>query len=144
MLQLHVYEQWQAEQRSQRWCESHYLSHARLLQAEKVRRQLAGILRRDGKPLRSCGGDAETVLRCLAQGFCFNTARAQRGGSYRTLLGSKAEVHMHPSSALKDQAAPPFVLYHELAQTSQQFMRCVSRVEPEWLRETCPHLYSDI
>lgn len=49
-------------------------------------------------------------------------------------------VRIHPSSMLlKDE--PECVVYHELVLTTQEYMRNVIEVEPEWLVEIAPHFY---
>jgi pre-mRNA-splicing factor ATP-dependent RNA helicase DHX16 len=37
---------------------------------------------------------------------------------------------------------PEFVVYHELALTSKQYMRTITEIERPWLRELAPHYYS--
>ena len=49
-------------------------------------------------------------------------------------------VRIHPSSMLvKDE--PLCVVYHELVLTTQEYMRNVIEVEPQWLVEIAPHFY---
>ena len=40
------------------------------------------------------------------------------------------------------QIQPKWVVYHELVQTSKEFMRTVSAINPKWLIEIAPHYYS--
>ncbi len=39
---------------------------------------------------------------------------------------------------------PPFeyIIYHELARTTQLFARDVSGIKPQWLAEQAPHFYA--
>lgn len=40
------------------------------------------------------------------------------------------------------QEAPPrWVLFHELVETSKEFMRQVIAIKPEWLVDIAPHYY---
>lgn len=34
------------------------------------------------------------------------------------------------------------MVYHELVQTSKEYMRTVTEIKPEWLLEVAPHMYS--
>ena len=40
------------------------------------------------------------------------------------------------------QLRPKWVIYHELVQTSKEFMRTISEIKPSWLTEIAPHYYS--
>jgi pre-mRNA-splicing factor ATP-dependent RNA helicase DHX16 len=49
-------------------------------------------------------------------------------------------VRIHPGSVLvKD--LPECVVYHELVMTTQEYMRNVIEVDPEWMVEIAPHFY---
>ncbi len=39
------------------------------------------------------------------------------------------------------QVPPKWVLYHELVETSKEFMRNLIVIKPEWLTEIAPHYY---
>lgn len=49
-------------------------------------------------------------------------------------------VHMHPESSLFEER-PAWVVYYELLETSKEFMRQVTSIEPKWLLEVAPHYY---
>ena len=38
---------------------------------------------------------------------------------------------------------PEYLLYHELALTTKQYMRTVTEIDKAWLRELAPQFYSD-
>lgn len=38
---------------------------------------------------------------------------------------------------------PEYVVFHELALTSKQYMRTITEVDRAWLREVAPHYYTD-
>jgi HrpA-like RNA helicase len=112
-------------------------------------------------------GSAADVGKALAAGFFFHAARLDKGGEYRTFGPEARTVKIHPSSSLyrppvdpkaasskgarpshahfsSDAALTPppaFVIYHELVRTSDEFMREVSEVQPEWLIELAPHWF---
>ncbi len=39
------------------------------------------------------------------------------------------------------QVPPKWVLYHELVETSKEYMRNIIVIKPEWLVEIAPHYY---
>jgi len=53
----------------------------------------------------------------------------------------KTPVHLHPSSALFGKPAQ-HVVYHELVDTTKEYMHNVTVIEPKWLVEAAPNFYS--
>ncbi|KAJ9441369.1 Pre-mRNA-splicing factor ATP-dependent RNA helicase DEAH1 [Diplonema papillatum] len=58
------------------------------------------------------------------------------------------DVFIHPSSYLApkqkkdDNYEPPrWIVYHELVQTTKEYMRQVIEIKPDWLVEIAPHYY---
>jgi pre-mRNA-splicing factor ATP-dependent RNA helicase DHX16 len=39
------------------------------------------------------------------------------------------------------QVPPPWVVYHELVETSKKYIRQVTELKPKWLVEIAPHYY---
>ena len=57
-------------------------------------------------------------------------------------MRGKTAVHVHPSSSLhRREPSPKLVVYHELVQTTREFMREVLVVDADWIREIAPHVY---
>ena len=51
-------------------------------------------------------------------------------------------VFVHPSSVLaRDEDPPKWLLYHELAFTTKEYMRTCTPIKGEWLVEIAPHYY---
>ena len=52
-------------------------------------------------------------------------------------------VSIHPSSSMfsVDEELPRWLMYHELVQTSKEFMRQVTPIKPAWLAEVAPHYF---
>ncbi|KAG5190042.1 P-loop containing nucleoside triphosphate hydrolase protein [Tribonema minus] len=135
------------------WCKQHYLNARSLARALDIRSQLATILRRlGGDPESSCGAEVQRLLRCIAKGLSLQVAVRQPavsvavGGQssarcYRTVRGGK-EVYLHPTSCLFGKNPPPRCLvYAEVLQTSKQYMKCVTAVDPAWLTELAPQVF---
>ena len=62
-------------------------------------------------------------------------------GKYRTVRG-QIVLAVHPSSVLYAEKHPKYVVFNEVVLTSQNFMRDITEIEPEWLEELAPHFYT--
>ena len=52
-------------------------------------------------------------------------------------------LHAHPSSVLFTRTPPsPYVIYHEVIETTKRFMREITAIEQDWLVELAGHYYS--
>lgn len=70
------------------WCRSHFLNERTLLEASKIREQLARTCRRQGiDPDVSCGDQEEPVLRCMHDGLVHQTALLRPDKSYKQVMG---------------------------------------------------------
>ena len=58
---------------------------------------------------------------------------------FRTLVDSQM-VSIHPSSALFHRQ-PEWVVYHEVVQTTKEYMREVTAIDPKWLVEFAPAFF---
>uniref|UniRef100_A0A1B0CY45 RNA helicase n=1 Tax=Lutzomyia longipalpis TaxID=7200 RepID=A0A1B0CY45_LUTLO len=68
-----------------------------------------------------------------------NAAKKDPQEGYRTLVDSQV-VYIHPSSALFNRQ-PEWVVYHELVQTTKEYMREVTTIDPKWLVEFAPSFF---
>ncbi|XP_065827461.1 probable ATP-dependent RNA helicase DHX35 [Oscarella lobularis] len=94
-----------------------FLQHQKtLLRAVDIREQLKRTLKRFKVRMCATDEDAEPIQRCIVAGFFANAARLHASGTYR-------------------------VVFHEVVQTSKDFMRDITVIEPEWLYELAPHYY---
>ncbi|KAJ2369510.1 ATP-dependent RNA helicase [Coemansia sp. RSA 2610] len=125
------------------WCHEHFVNRRSMRHVLDVRRQLTRLcLRLQIDPERSCGADADAVLRCFLAGFFHNCALLQPDGSYRALNGSQT-VHVHPGSALFGRRVPA-IFYDQLVFTNRLHARAVSAVDPLWIAQAAPKLYGRI
>ena len=52
-------------------------------------------------------------------------------------------LHAHPSSVLFTRTpSSPYVIYHEVIETTKRFMREITAIEQDWLVELAGHYYS--
>jgi len=138
---LRVYTQWEAAGYSTQWCFENYLQIRALQRARDVREQLAGLCERVELEEVSCNGDVNIICKALCAGYFFNAAKMSRSGDYKTVK-QQHTVFIHPSSCLaKDEDPPKWVLYHELAFTTKEYMRNVCPMDGAWLTEIAPHYY---
>jgi pre-mRNA-splicing factor ATP-dependent RNA helicase DHX16 len=136
---LNVYTQWADTQFSVQWCYENFIQHRSMQRARDIRDQLVDLLERVEIELTSNVSNVDAICKAITAGFFYHTGRLQNTGSYRTVKQGQ-HVHIHPSSSLF-QKLPKWVLYHELVFTSQEFMRQVIEVRPDWLVEIAPHYY---
>lgn len=137
---LNVYTTWKMNRCSDNWCYEHYIQARGMRRAEDVRKQLIRLMDRYRHPVVSCGRKRELILRALCSGYFTNVAkRDSHEGCYKTIV-ENAPVYMHPSGVLFGKAAE-WVIYHELIQTSKEYMHTVSTVNPKWLVEVAPTFF---
>ena len=138
---LRAFNQWEAAGYSTQWCFENYVQIRSMQRAKDVREQLSGLCERVELSETSCGGEVATVCKALCAGYFFNAAKLGRSGDYKTVK-QQHTVFIHPSSVLaRDEQPPKWVLYHELAFTTKEYMRTVCPMEGSWLTEIAPHYY---
>eukprot|EP01064_Diplonema_japonicum_P034745 TRINITY_DN7309_c1_g1_i2.p1 TRINITY_DN7309_c1_g1~~TRINITY_DN7309_c1_g1_i2.p1 ORF type:complete len:917 (+),score=210.20 TRINITY_DN7309_c1_g1_i2:257-2752(+) len=142
-----IYEEWNDASFSEAWCYENYIQVRSMRKARDIRDQMVMLAERAEIDLVREGG-TENILKCITAGFFYHTARRNKDGrSYKTVK-NPMDVWIHPGSYLaprheKDEKyeAPRWVVYHELVQTTKEFMRHVVEIRPEWLVEIAPHFY---
>ncbi|GAA5951810.1 hypothetical protein JCM8115_005246 [Rhodotorula mucilaginosa] len=128
--------------KSSKWCHTHRLNFKALSRALSIRTQLSKYLKRFDIALVSCGEDHTKVRRCLTSGYFRNAAVVQPDGTYRSVREGTV-LHAHPSSVLFTRTPPsPYVIYHEVIETTKRFMREITAIEQDWLVELAGHYYS--
>lgn len=140
---LNIWNQWVDSDFSFVWAKENFLQQRSLTRARDVRDQLAKLCERVEVTLSSCGAnDIVPISKAITAGFFPNAARLQRGGdSYRTIKNNTT-VWVHPSSVLMGEDAPvKTLIYHELVQTTKEYMRSCLPIKPEWLHEAAPHFH---
>lgn len=138
---LRCYAEWADTNYSTQWCYENYVQVRSMNRARDIREQLEGLCERVEIELVSGINDMDSILKAITAGFFYNTAKFSKGGDYRTVKHAHT-VHIHPSSCLAREEEPPrWLVYHELAFTSKEYMRQVVPIKPEWLVEIAPHYY---
>lgn len=137
---LNIYEAFLKYKKSSKWCHEHFLNFKGLCHAIKIREQFKKLLLQFKVPVISCDGDIDSICQCIVSGFFANAARLHPSGSYRTVRDDHA-LFIHPTSVLYTEAPPEWVVYHEVLQTSKEYMRDVTKIDPSWLYKLAPHYY---
>lgn len=125
------------------WAKENFLQQRSLARARDVRDQLAKLCGRVELTISSCGAsNLVPIQKAITAGFFANAAQLQRGGdSYRTVKRNTT-VYIHPSSVLMETDPPVrLVVYHELVQTTKEYMRSCIPIQAAWLYEFAPHYH---
>ncbi|XP_069692432.1 ATP-dependent RNA helicase DHX33-like [Periplaneta americana] len=133
---LSIFRQFNTVAQKKQWCHENFLNARNLQYASDVRTQLAELCQSCKIPPSSCGQNLDQVRKCLITGLFMNVAELQREKQYLT-VESRQAVAIHPSSVLFG-SQPHCVLFTEVVQTGRCFLRQVSQIDPEWLREIVP------
>ncbi|XP_065204095.1 ATP-dependent RNA helicase DHX8-like [Planococcus citri] len=136
---LAVFNSWKNNKFSNAWCYENFVQIRTLKRAQDVRKQLLGIM--DRHKLDVVPAEKNTVLiqKAICSGFFRNAAKKDPQEGYRTLVDSQV-VYIHPSSALFNRQ-PEWVVYHELIQTTKEYMHEVTAIDPKWLVEFAPAFF---
>ena len=136
---LNVYTGWKHSKFSTPWCYENFIQPRAMRRVQDVREQLVTILERHRHKVISCGRDTVKVRQALCAGFFRNAARKDPHEGYKTLVEG-TPVYMHPSSALFNRPAE-HVIYHQLVETTKEYMHYVTVIEPKWLVEAAPTFF---
>jgi len=136
---LTVYEAWKAAKFSNPWCYENFIQARSMRRAQDVRKQLLQLMDRYKLDVMSCGKNYNKVRKALVSGFFVHAARKDPQEGYKTIVEG-TPVYIHPASALFHRD-PPWVIYHELVQTTKEYMREVTAIEANWLVEFAPKFF---
>uniref|UniRef100_K3WMQ6 RNA helicase n=1 Tax=Globisporangium ultimum (strain ATCC 200006 / CBS 805.95 / DAOM BR144) TaxID=431595 RepID=K3WMQ6_GLOUD len=138
---MNVYNQWVETNYSTQWTYENFVIMRSLKTARDVREQLEGLCDRVELERKSNRTDHEVIRKAICAGYFYNTAKLDNSGHYKTVKQAHS-VYIHPSSCLiKLEEVPRWVVYHELAFTTKEYMRNVIPIKSEWLTELAPHYY---
>ena len=94
-------------------------------------------------PMVSCGNvnlkDYTKIRKSICSGFFYHSCRKDPTEGYKTISDNQ-QVFIHPSSSLFNKS-PQWVVYHELVQTTKEYMREVCAIDPKWLLEVAPKFF---
>lgn len=137
---LEVYKGWAHNRFSNPWCYENFIQARALRRSQDVRKQLITLMDRYKFDILSCGNDYNRIRKAIGAGYFGNACRKDPQEGYRTLADHQ-QVYIHPSSALY-QRSPEWIVYHELVLTSKEYLRECCTMEPHWLPELAPNLFT--
>ncbi|KAJ2096300.1 hypothetical protein GGI09_004424, partial [Coemansia sp. S100] len=125
------------------WCARHFVHSKSMRKARKVRDQLVDISKGSLElELKKAGANWDAIRQCICFVYFHQAARVKSLGEYNDLR-TGMPCHLHPTSALYGMGyTPDYIVYHELVFTSKEYMQCVTAVDPKWLAEMGPMLFS--
>ncbi|KAL6909987.1 hypothetical protein ACP4OV_001245 [Aristida adscensionis] len=135
---LNIYNSWKETDYSTQWHYDNYIQVDTMKRARRIRDQLEALLKRVGIEICSNASDLDGIKKAITSGFFYHVARLQNNG-YVTVKKPRT-VDIHPSSGLA-LVHPQFVILHEIVETTKEYMRQVTEINPEWLVEIAPHYY---
>ncbi|KAG0171394.1 hypothetical protein DFQ30_001077 [Apophysomyces sp. BC1015] len=138
--------------KSGKWCHDRFLNFKALSRAMSIRVQLLKYLKRFDIPIVSAARQypatdegrlqaSSQIRKCLASGYFAQAAMAEPDGSgrFRTIRDGVL-LNIHPNSVLFNRN-PKCVVFHEVVETTQAYMRDLTVIEQDWLAELAPHFY---
>ncbi|KAI9092070.1 hypothetical protein K1719_028005 [Acacia pycnantha] len=128
------------EKALRKWCKENFINSRSLKHALDIHKQILGNVEQMGLQIASCGDDMLPYCRCLAASFFLNAAVKQPEGTYRA-LASGLVVQIHPSSVLFQQK-PECIIFNELVQTNNKYIRNLTRIDYLWLTELAPQYFA--
>ena len=138
---LNVYNCFIKANKVKSWSDRYYLNYKGLLRAVEIRTRLKSILKKFKVKLISAEGDVNKIIKCIVSGFFPNAAYLHPSGVYKTIRGNH-QLSIHPTSVLYTLPKPPnCVVFVEVLQTTQEFMRDLTAIDYKWLYQLAPHFY---
>jgi pre-mRNA-splicing factor ATP-dependent RNA helicase DHX16 len=140
---LNIWNQWVDSDFSTIWAKENFLQQRSLTRVRDVRDQLAKLCERVEITISSCGAsNLVPIQKAITAGFFANVVRLQRSGDSYKVVNKNTTVYIHPSSVLMATDPPvKLVVYHELVQTTKEYMRSCIPIKADWLHESAPHYY---
>uniref|UniRef100_A0A0N4ZXF3 RNA helicase n=1 Tax=Parastrongyloides trichosuri TaxID=131310 RepID=A0A0N4ZXF3_PARTI len=139
---LNVYNQFIRNGENASWCYENYLNFRTLSSAKNIRVQLERTMTRlklMKKQLTFSDSDYyNNIKKSILSGFFMQIAYRESSGHY-TIAKEGQIVLIHPSSVIN--AKPEFILFNEYVQTKQDFVRCCTELQPEWLLQIAPEYF---
>lgn len=141
MTLLEVYREWVRKGRSAEWCQDNFIVERSLKRAQDVRKQILGILEKYKLSIDTAGSDNSRIRKAICAGYFRNACRRSREEQGYKIIRDDQQVFIHPSSVLYLKT-PEYLIYHELVQTTREYLRDVCVIDPEWLPELAPKLFA--
>ena len=113
-----------------RWCQKNFLSFLRIREWQDIYRQLKQLSLDQGWQLNQSAADYPAVHQALLTGLLSQIAFLTEKKHYIGAYNLKAQIF--PGSQLFGKN-PKWLMAAELVDTGRLYLRCVAKIEPEWV-----------
>ncbi|KAI5070573.1 hypothetical protein GOP47_0014916 [Adiantum capillus-veneris] len=142
---LNVYHAFKQNNEDPQWCSDNFISFRALKSSDNIRAQLARIMNNHSLAIHTSHFSNRdyyvNIRKAILAGYFMQVAHLESTGYYRNVRDGQV-VRLHPSVCLEHK--PKWVMYSELVQTANKFIRIVTEVSGEWLTDIAPHFYGDL
>jgi len=129
------------------WADRFLINIGVVTRALQVSHQLEAFLESYGYPVGSCGTDVEALRRCICHAWYMQAAKRCNDGSYvplRNVKGRSYELHPHSMLAGSTTDMAEYIVYEEtLSWDGHFYMKNVTKVEVEWLKDAAPNFFKE-
>eukprot|EP01062_Namystynia_karyoxenos_P077738 TRINITY_DN7884_c0_g1_i1.p1 TRINITY_DN7884_c0_g1~~TRINITY_DN7884_c0_g1_i1.p1 ORF type:complete len:771 (+),score=249.75 TRINITY_DN7884_c0_g1_i1:77-2314(+) len=137
--------------KDKQWCWDNYINHRAMVSAQNVRKQLVRLCQRNKIPLVSpkdadhlategSYGWGVRLRKAILDGFFMQVAyKGQRG--YVTCKDNQT-VAPHPGNYMDGD--PEWMVYNEFVLTTKNWIRGCTRVDGDWLIDSCPDYWDHL
>jgi HrpA-like RNA helicase len=143
---LIAYNSFKLNKEAENYCKKNFLNYKNLKNADSVRNQLERMLINEGIippenefPIEFNEKKVGKILKAMLSG-CFAQVCCLELAGYYTTVRENQMVLMHPSTSLSYK--PSWVLYQDFVCTGKNYIRTLSRIDPEWLFKIAPQYYN--
>lgn len=132
----HAYCSPEVQENPKNWCRDHFLDFEALQLANKARKELQRIMKNEQIELISTPFEDKAyytnIRRALTTGFFMQVAKKEVGkANAYMIVKDNQSVLIHPSTSLDRESE--WVLYNEFIFTEENYIRTLTKIEPEWL-----------
>jgi len=150
---LNIYEAYiENKKKNKNYARENFINEKAIKKAMEVKKQLQDYLKdiytkRQAKPktpeseppvintIYMPSDERIQILKCLTKGLLLNVVRLESGRVYMTIRGH-LECNVHPTSVMAQKSDKhQYLVYNELIVTSKTYMRYVSVVDADWVKD---------
>jgi ATP-dependent helicase HrpA len=123
--------------RLRKWCQSNFLSAARMREWGDVLRQLVELTSEMSWNRNTKPADDPRIHQALLAGLLSQVGRRGDNGEYSGTRGKA--FWLFPGSSLFHKK-PAWVMAAEVVETTKPYARIAAEIQPEWIERAAPHL----
>ncbi|MEN2496376.1 MAG: ATP-dependent RNA helicase [Marteilia pararefringens] len=127
------------------FCQKYNLKKSSLDHILRINRQITAVYEKYHGKIEKGNApkyDASLILKCMCKSFFTNIAQHSYKGHYELLRDRSVKLHMHQTSTLFAEKPHKFVLFTEIFHSDKLYMKEISIVKQEWIKEYCSDFYT--